>query len=94
MNIKSCRAYFQLNGITAGDPTSPVKEFILNFDGEEDTTPLLSPEGEDIGASPRGGLEGVIYDLSGRKVNCQLSTVNCQLPKGIYIHNGKKIFVK
>lgn len=34
-----------------------------------------------------------IYDLSGRKiVNCQLS--NCQLPKGIYIQNGKKVVFK
>ena len=32
-----------------------------------------------------------VYDLSGRKVNCQLSTVNRQLPKGIYIISGKKV---
>ena len=30
------------------------------------------------------------YDLSGKKFNCQLSTVNSQLKKGIYIINGKK----
>jgi len=37
-----------------------------------------------------------VYDLMGRKVadNYQLSIINCQLPKGIYIHNGKKIAVK
>ena len=35
-----------------------------------------------------------IYDLSGRKVyNCHLSIVTCQLKKGIYIQNGKKIAV-
>ena len=40
--------------------------------------------------------DNAIYDLSGRKVadNCQLSIINCQLPKGIYIINGKKIVVK
>lgn len=40
--------------------------------------------------------DNAIYDLSGRKVadNCQLSIVNCQLTKGIYIINGKKIVVK
>jgi hypothetical protein len=38
--------------------------------------------------------DGAIYDLTGRKVNWQLSTGNCQLPKGIYIRNGKKILVK
>ena len=32
-----------------------------------------------------------IYDLSGRKVNSQLSTLNSQLKKGIYIVNGRKV---
>ena len=36
-----------------------------------------------------------IYDLSGRKIaNCQLSNVNSQLKKGLYIVNGKKVAVK
>ena len=35
-----------------------------------------------------------IYDLSGRKVNCQLSPVNSQLKNGIYIQNGRKVSVK
>ena len=46
--------------------------------------------------------DDAIYDLSGRKVsssqlstlNFQLSTFNSQLPKGIYIHNRKKIVVE
>ena len=52
--------------------------------------------------------DDVVYDLSGRKINCQLSTVNCQLStvncqlstvncqlrKGLYIINGKKIMIK
>ena len=38
--------------------------------------------------------DGAIYDLTGRKVNWQLSTGNCQLPKGIYIRNGKRFLVK
>ena len=38
--------------------------------------------------------DGAIYDLTGRKVNCQLSTTISQLPKGIYIQNGKKILIK
>ena len=88
MNINSCRAYFRLNGLN-----TEVKECILNFE-EDEETPLLSPEGEDRGASPRGGLEGVIYDLSGCKINCQLSTINSQLPKGLYIVNGKKVAIK
>ena len=37
-----------------------------------------------------------VYDLQGRKVagNCQLSIINCQLPKGIYIQAGRKVVVK
>ena len=37
---------------------------------------------------------GAIYDLSGRKVNSKLSSLNSQLKKGIYIVNGKKMIVK
>jgi len=33
---------------------------------------------------------GEIYDLGGRKINSQLSTLNSQLKKGLYIINGKK----
>ena len=52
-------------------------------------TPLLSPEGEDEGASPRGGLVGVSwYTIDGRKLNGKPTT------KGLYIYNGKKIIVK
>ena len=37
----------------------------------------------------------VWYDLSGRKiVNGQWSIVNGKLPRGIYIHNGKKVIVQ
>lgn len=35
--------------------------------------------------------DGAIYDLSGRKVNSQSSTLNSQLRKGVYIVNGKKV---
>ena len=38
--------------------------------------------------------DGATYDLSGRKVNGQWSMVNGQLPKGIYIKDGKKVTVK
>ena len=54
------------------------------------------------GATPspsiRRGEEGYIYDINGYRVsaqpNCQLSTVNSQLKKGVYIRNGKKYIVK
>ncbi len=46
--------------------------------------PLLSPEGEE-GASPRGGLVGVWYTLSGTRLNAQPTQ------PGLYIHNGRKV---
>ena len=52
-------------------------------------TPLLSPEGDENGASPRGGLEGVAYyTLDGRKLNKQPTKA------GLYIVNGKKVVIK
>ena len=38
--------------------------------------------------------EGVIYDLAGRRFNSQSSILNSQLKKGIYIKNGKKVFIR
>ena len=35
-----------------------------------------------------------IYDLQGRRMNSQFSILNSQLPKGLYIMNGKKFVVK
>ena len=35
-----------------------------------------------------------VYDLSGRRLNLQSSSSKGQLPKGVYIVNGQKIYVK
>ena len=35
-----------------------------------------------------------VYDLSGRRINFQLSTLNSQFKRGVYIVNGKKVIVK
>ena len=35
-----------------------------------------------------------VYDLSGRRINFQLSTLNSQFKRGVYIINGKKVIVK
>ena len=55
-------------------------------------SPSLPRNGE--GVSPiMGGQKGGLYDLSGRKIsNLQSQTSN--LPKGIYIKNGKKVMIK
>ena len=84
MTLGACRAYFKLDG------TSSASKFVMNFEGGDATgvTPLLSPEGEDEGASPRGGLVGVWYTLDGRKLEKQPTT------KGVYIYGNKKVVVK
>ena len=51
-------------------------------------TPPLEGAGNEIGASPRGGLEGVWYTLDGRR----LSDKPAQ--KGIYVHQGRKEVVR
>ena len=84
MTIGACRAYFQLKGLTVGDPASLIKEFRLFF-GEED-----APDG--IGEIKNEKLkmknEEEWYDLNGRKLSEKPSQ------KGIYIHNGRKEAVK
>ena len=87
VTINACRAYFTLNGITAGDPKSGgnnVKGFVLNFNEDDaDGIYSLTPD-----PSPRRGEEW--YDLSGRVIS------NGEKPagKGMYIHNGRKIIIK
>ena len=82
MTIGACRAYFQLNGISAGDPDSNgVKVFVLNFGDDEAAgiSPNLS-QGE--------RSTGVWYSLDGRKLSGK------PMQKGLYIHNGKKVVNK
>lgn len=83
--INSCRAYFELKGITAGTPSSPgIKSFALNFD--DDTTTGVTT----LATAERAG-EGSWYDLSGRKM---VKSSNRPISRGVYIHNGKKVVIK
>ena len=109
MSIGAFRAYFQLNGgLTVGDGSSDavIRRTVLNFgDGTtsiDAASPKSSPEGKDFG-SPllQEGTGEALYDLSGRRVNGQLTIDSSQfiidnspLAPGIYIRNGKKIIVK
>ena len=58
--------------------------FRLYFYGQNRTIVGIETIGED---KIMNG-ERIVYDLSGRKI------VNGQLPKGVYIINGKKVFVR
>ena len=87
-SINPFRAYFQLNGISAAniDPNN-----VKMFFGEEGPTLVSSPSGREEA--------GAWYDISGRKVSPSHNTPSYgegrgRLPRGIYIHNGKKVIIK
>ncbi len=86
MTIGAFRAYFQLNGITAGDPTQgkSLNAILLNL-------PDKNAAGiEDVKGN--NGIKEVSDDnwftLDGRKLNGKPNA------KGIYIHNARKIVIK
>ena len=84
MTIGTHRAYFQLaDGITAGEPTSLVRAFVLNF-GDDETTGIISVH--DSGFMVNGS--NAWYTLDGRRLDGQPTA------KGLYIHGGKKVAIK
>lgn len=80
MTIGSCRAYFQLNGLTAGELAAGVKAIQLNFGDGETTAIDLIPSDKDA--------DGSWYTIDGRALNAQPTL------RGLYIHNGRKVMVK
>lgn len=83
MTIGAFRAYFQLaDGITAGDPSSSVKAFVLNF-GNDVATGITTTDCTDV--TNNGN---VWFTIDGRRLTDKPSA------KGIYIYNGKKVAVK
>ena len=80
MTINAFRAYFTLNGITAGDPAAGVRSFVLNF-GDDETTGIKPTSNSSL-----NGAEW--YDLSGRRLSGKPTQ------KGIYVINGNKIVIK
>ena len=82
------RAYFELS-----DPTAHVKGYAFNF-GEDDVTAIAGAQTSSLNGQWSIVNGQSVYDLQGRKINGQSSMFNVQLPKGIYIVNGKKVLVK
>ena len=80
--IGSCRAYFKLTGITAGDPSNPsspsVKAFNLVFGDESPTRVSLPTEREAAGGW---------YSLDGRRLSGKPSR------SGVYVNNGRKVVI-
>ena len=102
VNVKPCRAYFQLNGVQMKDGSedtgedddvyieggADVKAFVIDLEDDEATkvtTPL---------APWRGDGGEAWYTLDGRRISLQPSAISHQLPKGLYIVNGRKVLVK
>jgi hypothetical protein len=84
--VNAFRAYFQLKqGLTAGESTSPVRAFRLNFgDGEgndDNATGIITTNSTNS--------DNVWYTIDGRKLNGKKPT-----QRGIYINNGKKVVIK
>ena len=93
-SINACRAYFELNGITVGDPSFSVRSIVFNFDDSETTSIDHSQFTIDNSPLTIDNEAGAWYTLDGRKVNSPFTIHNAQLPKGIYIHGGRKVVIK
>lgn len=82
--LNAFRAYFKLKGLTAGEPTPSntpgVRAFVLNF-GDGEVSGIV-----DAKANPS---LSEWYSLSGRRYATPTA-----LPKGVYIHNGRKVVIK
>ena len=79
MTIGAFRAYFQLNGITAGTlATGDIKSIVLNFSDEETgiTTTNLTNQAD------------AWYTIDGRRLDKKPAQ------RGLYISNGRKLVIK
>jgi hypothetical protein len=83
MTINACRAHFRLKGITAGDPTSDVRSFVLNFG--HDATGIVTIENGKLKIENEAGAW---YSLDGRKLSDKPTK------KGVYINGGRKVVMK
>jgi hypothetical protein len=94
--LNACRGYFKLKGVVVNGNgndngnENAIRSFDINF-GEETTGVALMDNGKLIIDNEAGAW----YDLSGRKLSVSSdSSVPSVLPKGVYIHNGRKVVVQ
>jgi len=83
MTIGAFRAYFKMNGITAGDLPNEARTFMLNF-GDGETTGIVSLSTD----SKDSKDDCAWYDMQGRRLSSK------PMAKGLYISNGRKTYVK
>ena len=79
-NMKGFRAYFQLKDGNTGGSNAKLRSFRIDFGDGEQTTGILSVEGETSETE-----DGTVYDLLGRRFN------GLPAAKGVYIVKGKKV---
>lgn len=91
VTIGAQRAYFQLNGLTAGEPTTDstnptgnVRSFVMNMDDEVQTTGIISTTDSTDKARTAAGW----FDMLGRRLSGKPTA------KGLYLNNGKKVIIK
>ena len=77
--LNAFRAYFEIPVVNG---SRAVRSFVLNF-GDSEETGIISLTAD---PSPKGEGTDYTYDLQGRKVT--------NPAKGLYIVNGKKVFIK
>ncbi len=86
--VNAFRGYFQLKGLTAGEPTdsnqASVRAFKLNFGDDDNATGIISVH--DSGFMVNGS--DAWYTIDGRKLDKQPTA------SGVYIHQGKKVAIK
>jgi len=89
--FKSIRKRQVLNEPEASDHRPVLVEIRM----DRYTTPIISPTEDNVQGFKSSGVQSdAVYDVAGRKVNSSLFTVHSSLKKGLYIVNGKKVFVK
>ena len=84
--VNAFRGYFQLKGLTAGEPNSNqpgVRAFVLNFGDDSNATGILTTNF----TNPTNS-DNEWYSLDGCRLNGKPTA------KGIYINNGRKVVIK
>ena len=87
MTIGAFRAYFQLNGLNVSDTETTtgaaIRNFVLNLDDEDSHATAIDSVTED---APRTRTAEGWFTLDGRRLTEKPTQ------KGVYIHDGKKVF--
>jgi hypothetical protein len=84
-SIGACRAYFELNGLTAGEPSqqTAIRAFVLNFFGDNDSAGITTTT-----LTNSTNADGAWYSIDGRKLDGKPTK------PGLYINNGRKTVIK